>query len=82
MMSIIGFIRMFEDEHPEVKIIFEWYWLDDGIDEEYSFEGVPEEFLDKYTIEYDCLDAYYLDDLSEFSFDRRDNKLYMRLDEY
>lgn len=65
MISIIDFVRMFEIEHNgHTKIVFIYEWIDDGIDEEYCFEGNPTEFLEKYTKDYTCLNGFDIDELS------------------
>ena len=64
LISLIDFIKGYaERKNPKDKVLLEWNWLDDGPDEEYSFEGTPEEFVEKYTEDYDCLDGIMLDDV-------------------
>ena len=61
-MKIIDFIKEFNEF---TKIVLEWYWVDEGIDEEYSFEGSPSEFIEKYTRDYDCIDGFDIFDVHE-----------------
>ena len=72
-MLLIDFIKMYLPFGKRVSIEFEWLWADKEIDddelsflledEEYSFEGIPEEFIEKYTHDYDCLDDIMVEDL-------------------
>ena len=64
MISIIDFIKMYIPLDRCTKVYFQWIWKDEslGVDEEYSFEGTPSEFVEKYTEHYDCLDGLELDD--------------------
>lgn len=63
MISIIDFVKTFLEYDKYVTVYFEWEWIDDGIDEEYSFEGSPSDFVEKYTEHYDCLDGVDMMDL-------------------
>lgn len=57
-MNLIEFIKQYADrKNAFTKVILEWYWVDDGIDEEYCFEGTPSEFVERYTKDYDCIDG-------------------------
>lgn len=60
-MTLIDLIRLYANSNKNsfTKVILEWFWVDTGtIDEEYSFEGTPCEFIEKYTEHYDCIDGY------------------------
>lgn len=63
--SLIDFIQEYaERNNPKDKVLLEWNWEDEGNDEEYSFEGTPEEFVEKYSKDYDCLDGVTVDDVN------------------
>lgn len=65
-MNLIEFIKQYADrKNAFTKVILEFFWLDDGIDEEYCFEGLPSEFIEKYTKDYDCIDGFDIFDVSE-----------------
>jgi hypothetical protein len=65
-MKIINFLKEYADRKNEfTKVVLEWYWVDEGIDEEYSFEGSPSEFIEKYTKDYDCIDRFDIFDVHE-----------------
>lgn len=65
-MSLIEFIKQYADrKNATTNVILRWFWEDTGIDEEYSFEGSPSEFLEKYTKEYDCIDGFDILDIYE-----------------
>ena len=64
-MNLIEFVKQFsDDKNLYTKIYLEWLWIESGLDEEYCFEGSPSEFIEKYTIHYDCLDGINLSDVS------------------
>lgn len=65
-MSLIDFIKQFVDHKNEfTNVTLEWFWVEEGIDEEYCFEGKPDEFMKKYTKDYDCLDNMDIFDVKE-----------------
>ena len=67
-MTLIEFIKKYADrKNAFTKVILEFFWLDDGIDEEYCFEGLPSEFIEKYTKDYDCLDDVDIFGVTELS---------------
>lgn len=82
MISIKDFVKMIYDEGYTAKIVFEWNWIGDGLDDEYSFEGTPAAFLKKYNDEYDCIDNYCIDDLSVLKMENYGYpiKIYMLLE--
>ena len=62
-LEIIDFVKMF---CPYTRVEFIWYWREDGDlkeDDEYSFEGSRDGFIEKYTVDYDCIDGFTLADL-------------------
>lgn len=65
-MNLIEFIKQYaERKNATTKVFLEWFWVDDGIDEEYCFEGSPSEFVEKYTKDYDCIDGFDIFDIHE-----------------
>jgi len=65
-MKLIDLIKEYADrKNSTTEIVLEWYWMDEGIDEEYSFEGLPSEFVEKYTRDYDCIDGFDIFDVHE-----------------
>lgn len=85
MLSIFDFVRMYQDKYYDrVHIIFEWEWIDAGIDEEYSFDGIPSEFIEKYTFHYSILDGLDIDDLHLLQINNSAyvKEVYMHLYEY
>lgn len=75
MMKLIDFINMYSGkENDYTKVIFEWYWTDTGIDEEYCFEGKPSEFYEKYTKDYKVIEGVYMNDLTDLSI-KKDGRI-------
>ena len=68
-MDIKEFIKTFLENNDYTNIILQWEWMDDGIDEEYSFEGCPSDFLNYYTKHYDCIDDMTLFDVAVFKIE-------------
>lgn len=67
-MNLIDFIREYANQkNAFTKVILEFFWVDDGIDEEYCFEGLPSEFIERYTEAYDCIDGIDIFDVSELN---------------
>ena len=65
-MSLIEFIKQFVNHKNEfTNVTLEWFWEEEGIDEEYCFEGNPVEFMAKYTRDYDCLKNIDIFDVKE-----------------
>ena len=65
-MSLIDFIKEYANrKNSTTKVFLEWFWVDEGIDEEYSFEGLPSEFVEKYTEHYDCIDGFDIFNIHE-----------------
>lgn len=63
-MEIIELIKEYANrKNSTTKVVLEWYWIEDGIDEEYCFEGLPSEFIEKYTRDYDCIDGFDIFDV-------------------
>lgn len=63
-MLLIDFIKQLtENKDRHITVFLEWFWVSDGIDEEYSFEGSPEEFVEKYTEHYDCIEGFDIYDV-------------------
>lgn len=74
-MTLIEFVKYFHNRYPNTKIDFKWFWIEeDGTkeDEEYSFLGNSEEFLEKYYDpgDYDCLEDVTLAELGVFKVDK------------
>ena len=52
-MNLIKFINEYANrKNAFTKVVLEFFWKDDGIDEDYCFEGTPSEFVDRYTKDY------------------------------
>lgn len=64
-MELKQFIKMFENRNEYTYVCLEWFWINEGIDEEYCFEGTPSEFIKHYTYEYDCIDGYNVEDCTQ-----------------
>ena len=64
-MLLKDFISKYIIKNEITKIVLEWIWEDEGIDEEYSFEGNPSEFIEYYEKYYDCLDGFVINDVTE-----------------
>lgn len=67
-MLLIDFVKQYGEHKDKLtKVFLWWFWKDDpsNDDEEYSFEGSPSDFIEKYTEHYDCIDGYTFDDVSE-----------------
>ncbi len=65
-MNLIEFIKEYANrKNAFTKVLLEFFWIDEGIDEEYCFEGTPSEFVNKYTKDYDCIDGLDIFDVSE-----------------
>lgn len=65
-MKLIELIKEYANrKNSTTKVVLEWYWIDKGIDEEYCFEGLPSEFIEKYTRDYDCIDGFDIFDVHE-----------------
>ena len=65
-MNLIEFIKQYADrKNAFTEVVLEWFWVGEGIDEEYCFEGTPSEFVEKYTKDYDCLDGLDIFDIHE-----------------
>lgn len=80
-ISLIDFIKGFaERKNPRDKVFLEWNWLNEGSDEEYSFEGTPEEFVEKYTKDYDCLDSITLDEVNAIKIVNYGTRSWTRID--
>ncbi len=63
-MNLIEFIKEYADrKNAFTKVILEWFWIDEGIDEEYCFEGTPSEFVEHYTKDYDCIEGFSIFDV-------------------
>ena len=66
--GLIDFIKEYaERNNSKDKVILTWMWEEEGEDEEYSFEGTPEDFVDKYTNDYDCIEGFTLDDVTSLT---------------
>lgn len=75
MITLIDFIDMYSGkENDYTKVVFEWYWTDTGIDEEYCFEGKPSEFYEKYTKDYKIIEGVYMNDLTDLSI-KKDGRI-------
>ena len=61
-MKIIDFLKEYADRRNGLtKVVLKWYWVDEGIDEIYCFEGSPSEYIEKYTqvnFRADSLDVF------------------------
>ena len=65
-MNLILFINEYANrKNDTTKVVFEFFWMDEGIDEEYCFEGRPSEFVEKYTKDYYCIDGVDIFDVHE-----------------
>lgn len=65
-MKLIDFIREYANrKNAFTKVILEFFWVNEGIDEEYCFEGLPSEFIEKYSKDYDCIEDIDIFDVSE-----------------
>ena len=63
-MNLIEFIKGYADrKNAFAQVVLEWYWVDEGIDEEYCFEGTPSEFVEHYSKDYDCIDGFDIFDV-------------------
>lgn len=66
MLTLIEFIKQYTGRrNATTKVFLEWYWVDSGIDEEYCFEGSPDEFVEHYSKDYDCIDGFDFFDVHE-----------------
>lgn len=69
-MDLIEFIKGYAERNDKYTTVYlEWIWNDDGVDEEYSFEGSASEFVEKYTEHYDCIDGFTLDNVAELKIE-------------
>ena len=58
-MKLIEFVKEYvADRDKTTQVILDWIWEEEGIDEEYSFDGSPSEFIENYTRDYDCIDDF------------------------
>ena len=65
-MNLIKFIHEYANrKNAFTKVVLEFFWKDDGIDEDYCFEGTPSEFVDRYTKDYDCIRGLDIFDVHE-----------------
>lgn len=70
-MGIIEFVKMYSDIlHGRVIVSFVWSFERCGMDSEYSYLGDAEDFIRKYTDEYDALDGLSLEDLAYLDIHR------------
>lgn len=55
-MTLIDFIKEYANrKNAFTDVTLKFNWNDTGIDEEYCFEGKPDEFVERYTKDYDCI---------------------------
>lgn len=65
-MNLIDFIKEYMNrKNAFTKVVLEFFWIDEGIDEEYCFEGTPSEFVARYTQDYDCIEGLDIFDVRE-----------------
>ncbi len=70
MLSLMDFIKLFLREETDTHILLDWIWEDGEDDQEYGFDGTPEEFIENYTRSYDILGEYDISNVSELHIER------------
>lgn len=71
-MLLLDFVGLFVTMGNSVNVVLDWIWEHSESDpngkpmkdEEYSFEGLPEDFIDYYTEFYDNLDGFTIFDVN------------------
>ena len=67
-MFLIDFVKEYANTKNDfTQVILEFFWENEGIDEEYCFEGTPMEFINKYTKDYDCIEDEDISDVKELT---------------
>ena len=81
-MKLIEFVKEYvADRDKTTQVILDWIWEEEGIDEEYSFDGSPSEFIENYTRDYDCIDDFDIFDVQELSITNKGirSKIYIKV---
>lgn len=81
-MNLLEFIKEYANrKNAFTEVVLEWFWLDQGIDEEYCFEGTPSEFVEHYTKDYDCIDGFDIFDVYELNINNENlrSRIYIKI---
>lgn len=68
-MQLIDFIKEFSDK-DSVSVCLDFLWEDSGLDENLCFEGTPNEFVENYTNNYDCIKGLEVSEVYELTIKR------------